>query len=245
LFSCAALARIKSRHALADRGDVSTQIGAPIRILALVGLLAALAMGAWTFTAGRGGAGSSSSPSASSSGGTDAVAQHPIAAAKAVAGKLDAHNRATAAGRPDAVAAPAPKTAHAPVEPASPRHVRVHRAGPAATATGTPRTIAALLRRHRVVVVLLSDPKSKIDAYSVGEAEVGASDAKAGFLRVDVRKTREVAPFAEAYDVREAPTVLFFARPGKLVQKLDGFADHESVAQAAMNAARGLVAVQG
>src|SRR6266571_3674978 len=54
------LVRIKSRAAAADRGDVSTQIGAPIRIVALVGVLAALAMGAWTFTAGRSGAGSNS-----------------------------------------------------------------------------------------------------------------------------------------------------------------------------------------
>ena len=46
------LSGIKSGGAPADREHVSMQVSAPIRIVALVGVLAALAMGAWMFTAG-------------------------------------------------------------------------------------------------------------------------------------------------------------------------------------------------
>jgi hypothetical protein len=206
---------------------VSTQIGAPIRIVAFVGLLLALAVGAWTFVAGR------STTEPLSSGSTRLVAQHPVAAAQSVAKKLSAHNRATAAGKPDVV--PATKRT-------APTHAR--KAKPAATADGTPTTIASVLRHHRVAVVLLYDPESKIDAFSVGEAQLGANRAHAGFLRVNVLKNRQVEAFAKTYGILQVPTVLFFARPGKLVQKLVGFADQDTVAQAALNAARGLVVVQ-
>jgi len=221
------LAGIKSVGGTADRGHVSTQIGAPIRIVAFVGVLLALAVGAWTFTAGR------SNTSSSSPGSTGSVAQHPVAAAQAVATKLSAHNRATAAGKPDVVR-PAKRT--------TPAHVR--KAKPAATANGTPTTIASVLRHHRVAVVLLYDPNSKIDSLSLGEAQLGADRANAGFLRVNVLNERQVEAFAKAYGVLQVPTVLFFARPGKLVQKLAGFADQDTVAQAALNAARGLVVTQ-
>jgi hypothetical protein len=205
------------------------QVSAPIRIVALAGVLAALAMGAWTFTAGRSGAGSSASDQAGP------IAQHPVEAAQAVAGKLNAHNKATAAGKPDVVR-PAKTTAA----------THAHKARPKAStlANGTPRTIASVLRRHRVAVVLLYDPQAKVDSLSLGEAQLGAGRAHAGFLRVNVLKQRQAAPFAQAYGVLQAPTVLFFARPGKLVQKLVGFADQDTVAQAAVNAARGLVTQQ-
>jgi hypothetical protein len=204
------------------------QIGAPIRIVALIGLLAALAMGAWVFTAGR-------SATDSSSAVAGPVAQHPVDAAKSVAAQLSAHNRATAAGRPD-VARPAKRAAvtHAP-----------RKAAPAATASGAPTTIASVLRHHRVAVVLLYDPQSKVDSLSLGEAQVGAGDAKAGFLRVNVLRQHQAEPFVKTFGVLQVPTILFFARPGKLVQKLVGFADHDTVAQAALNAAHGLVVPAG
>lgn len=204
------------------------QIGAPIRILALVGVLAALAMGAWTFTAGRSGAGS---PSAAQ---PDPVSQHPVEAAQAVAAKLKARNKAAAALNARSAKTTAAATLAHKVRPKTSR-----------LADGTPRTIASVLRRHRVAVVLLYDPQAKVDAFSLGEAQRGARRAKAGFLRVNVLKQRQAAPFASAYGVLQSPTVLFFARPGKLVQKLVGFADQDTVSQAALNAARGLVVTQG
>jgi len=219
---------IKSGGAPADKGHVSMQVSAPIRIVALVGVLAALAMGAWTFTAGR------SNTDLSTSAATGSVAQHPVAAAQSAAKQLSAHNRATAAGKPDVV-----QPAKRPVV----SHVR--KATPAAKADGAPTTIASVLRRHRVAVVLLYDPETTVNSLSLGEAQLGANHAHAGFLRVNVLKQRQIEPFAKTYGVLQVPTVLFFARPGKLVQKLSGFADQETVAQAALNAARGLVATQG
>ena len=96
-----------------------------------------------------------------------------------------------------------------------------------------------------MAVVLLYDPQAKIDSLSLVEAQLGANRAHAGFLRVNVLKQRQIEPFAKTYGLLPVPTVLFFARPGSLVQKLVGFADQETVAQAALNAARGLVATQG
>ena len=210
---------------------MSSQISAPVRIVALVGVLMALAVGAWTFLAGQKSTGTTSSPASHEAG---SVAQHPVAAAKAVASKLSAHNRATAAGKPDAVAAARPKPAtHPALKPAV--------AAPGAA----PTTIASVLRRHRVAVVLVYDPQARIDKVSVGETQLGAERAHAGFLRVDVLKQRQVLPFAKSYGVLQVPTVLFFARPGKLVQKLTGYADQDTVMQAALNAAHGLVTTAG
>jgi hypothetical protein len=212
------------------------QIGLPIRIVGLVGLLAALAIGAWTFAAGRSGT------DTSSSGTTQAgsVAQHPIAAAQAVADKLSAHNKATAAGRPDVAPQATPSSAAVPHVrksiPAPVTHVR--KATPAAqTGNQMPTTLASALRLHPVAVVLVYDPQVKIGRLSLGEAQLGAEQANVSFLRVNVLKQSQSEPFARRYGVLQVPTVLFFARPGKLVQKLSGFADQETVAQAALIAA--------
>jgi len=199
------------------------QVSAPIRIVALIGVLAALAMGAWMFTAGRTATDSSTSSTPSS-----------IEAARTAASKLSAHNKATAAGKPDVVA-PVKKATVTPA--AKPK--------PAVTEGGAPTTIAAVLRHHKVAVVVLYDPESKVHALSLGEAQLGADQAHAGFLRVSVLEQRQAEPFAKTYGILQLPAVLFFARPGKLVQKLVGFADQDTVAQAALNASRGVVAVQG
>ena len=217
-----------------------TQISAPVRIVALVGVLAALAMGAWVMSAGmRGG-------SAGTAAADPTALLAPVAQANLVAGKLSAHNKATAAGKPDKVVAAKPKAVAAakpkPVAAATPTVAKVK---PVATRApkllpGTPTTIASLLGTHRVVVVLLYNPRAGVDSYSLGEAFLGANQSSAGFLRVDVLNQRQAAPFMRAYGVLQDPTILFFVRPGKLVHKLTGFADHETVSQAAINAALGI-----
>lgn len=137
---------------------------------------------------------------------------------------------------PSAVRAPVAKTqpVATPVRNAQPK------AKPAVTENGTSLSIASLLRTHKVVVVLLYDPQAPVDGYSFAEAQLGAKQSKAAFVPVNVLDQHQAAPFTEAYGVLQDPTVLFFARPGKLVQKLTGFADHESVGQAAVNAALGV-----
>ena len=69
------------------------------------------------------------------------------------------------------------------------------------------------------------------------EARAGAEQAGSSFVRVDVRKD-EVASLNALYGVQQDPAVLVLRPPaGSLVVRLDGFADRETVAQAALNAA--------
>jgi hypothetical protein len=213
------------------------QLSAPIRVFGLVAVLAAMAMGAYVMTGGRG-------------GGAESVDNSALAPLKAIkpaqqaASKLNAHNNATAAGRPAAAAAPARPAAKAKVAPATPKAPPARAAAkpkPAIKlAKGTPRTIAGQLAAHEVVIVLLYDRRARVDDYSLAEAQLGAKDAGAGFLAVDVMDQHQASPFTTAYGVLQDPTVLFFKRPGKLALKLVGYADHDTIAQAAKNAALGL-----
>ena len=246
-----------------------TQVGSPVRIVALIGMLAALGVGAWSFTLGHN-TGSTTPPQSAALG---SVGQNPIAAAQAVAGKLSAHNLAAARGVSGAAAAasaaaavkpkttkpavttPAATTPAATAPPVTPAATAAKtpaaakpkaKAKPAATTKdGTPTTIASLLRTHASVVVLLYDAQAPVDEYSIAEAKLGASRANAGFITVNVMNQREAAPFTKAYGVLQDPSLLFFSRPGTLVQKLSGFADHDTVAQAAINAALGVGVAKG
>jgi hypothetical protein len=209
----------KCPRGCADRQIVGT-VSAPIRVVALVGLLAALAMGAWMMTAGR-----------SDAGADEPIEElRPVRRAESVATKLSGHNLATAVGKPAAtkpVATPAAKPVEKPV------------ASKPQLADGTPRTIAGVLATSRVAVVLLYDSESKVDEYSVSEAVLGAKSAGAGFFRVDVRNEKLATTFTKAYGVLQAPSVLVFRRPGTLALKLNGFVDHQTVEQAVLNVANG------
>src|SRR5215211_4257135 len=167
-------------------------------------------MGAWMMTAGRAGSDSE-----------EPIQElRPVRKAEDVAAKLGSHNLSTAAGKP-AVKAVRKTTAVAPRTPKVP--------------TGTPTTIAGVLAKHSVVVVLLYDAESKVDAYSLSETALGAKKSGAGFLRVDVRNEKLATKFTKAYGVLQAPSLLVFKRPGTLALKLNGFADHETVEQAVLN----------
>jgi hypothetical protein len=224
---------------------VATQISAPIRILSLLGLIAATAIGAYTFTSG---------PAATSGGSAAPSVLRPVQEAKSVAAKLNAHNLSTATGNPAAAtpAAPTARATPAKKQAAGPAAAAPTTKPAATPATAKPRatkpaqpkvapgataTIAALLRNHQVVVVLLYNPESKVDTYSFAEAVLGAREANAGFISVSVLDQRAASPFTKAYGVLQDPSVLFFGRPGRLAQKLTGFADHATIAQAATNVA--------
>jgi hypothetical protein len=215
------------------------QLSAPVRIFGLIAVLAAAAMGAFMMTAGRSG-----TPSSDATLAPLEIEQQ----AKAAAAKLSAHNKSTAAGKP-AAAAPAKSTAKKAV--AKPAAAKLAAAKPAPApktkpkptvhlVKGTPKTIAGQLALHDVVVVLLYNPQAKVDDYSLAEAQLGAKESGAGFLAVDVLDQKQASPFTTAYGVLQDPTTLFFKRPGKLALKLVGYADHDTIAQAARNAALGL-----
>jgi flagellum-specific peptidoglycan hydrolase FlgJ len=99
-----------------------------------------------------------------------------------------------------------------------------------------PAPIRRGLAAGNVVVVALYDPRAKTEGTAMREARAGAEQAGSSFVRVDVRKD-EVASLNALYGVQQDPSVLVLRPPGSLVVRLDGFADRETVAQAALNAA--------
>jgi hypothetical protein len=99
-----------------------------------------------------------------------------------------------------------------------------------------PAAIQQPLSANRVVVVMLFDPKAKIDDTALREASAGAQLAGSTFVPVDVT-TRQVDALNLRYGVIQDPAVLVLRPPGDLVVRIDGFADRATVAQAAANAA--------
>jgi hypothetical protein len=95
------------------------------------------------------------------------------------------------------------------------------------------------LSRHKVVVVSFYDPNANVDAISVAEAHAGAITTKAGFLLVSVLDNK-VAGILTALlpegGLLPEPGVIIYRAPGTIVQRMDGFVDRDSVAQAATNA---------
>jgi hypothetical protein len=102
---------------------------------------------------------------------------------------------------------------------------------------GLPAPIRRALAADNVVVVALYDPRAKIDGTAMREARAGAEKAGSSFVRVDVRDNAVVNTLNAKYGVLQDPAVLVLQPPGSLVVRIDGFADRETVAQAALNAA--------
>jgi hypothetical protein len=106
----------------------------------------------------------------------------------------------------------------------------------AAPSDRLPAAIEQGLSTNHVVVVVLFDPRAKIDDTAVREAQAGAQLAGTRFVPVDVTKD-EVDALNARYGVIQDPAVLVLRPPGDLVVRIDGFADRDTVAQAAANAA--------
>ncbi len=176
---------------------MNLSVSPPIRIVAVLGGLLAVAAGLFAFTQRP----SESSPAA------------PAAAAK-----------------PAAVAA---KPTPAPAKPAAPAAKR-----PAVKLDdGLPPALAAALVQDEVVVVSLYVPGARVDELATAEARAGAKLGGAGFLALNVLDEESAGPLLAKLGVLEDPSVLVFKRPGVAAVRLAGFADRETVAQAAANAA--------
>ena len=113
---------------------------------------------------------------------------------------------------------------------------------PAVAPNGLPWAIADALKAHEVVVVSLVAPQPEVDALSSAEAAAGAKLARAGFVRVNVFSQAQTKPLVAKLGVLKNPSVLVFTRSGEVNVRLDGFADRQTVAQAADNAAQSLAA---
>ena len=109
----------------------------------------------------------------------------------------------------------------------------------AALAAGLPNAIATALGRHQTVVVSLYNPYSEVDGIAFAEARAGARNAGVGFVPLNVLSEAQVGKLTQMLGLLPDPGLLVYIRPGTLVARIGGFADKETVAQAAQNAARG------
>jgi hypothetical protein len=138
--------------------------------------------------------------------------------------------------------APSAKTTqeHAPAKPKpKPQPIVDLTVVKAARAAGLPESLAQALGRSKTVVVSLYDPYSQVDGTSFAEAKAGAALAGAAFVPLSVLSQRDVGKLTEQLGLLPDPGVLVYVRPASLAVKIGGFADKETVAQAARNAAVG------
>jgi hypothetical protein len=198
-------------------------VSPPVRIAAIVGLLAAFALGAGFMLMGHGG-GETATP--------HVINKHPFGLRGKTA-KPAAKSATPAKARTGAQAAPVVHKA-----PARPP------AEAAALAAGLPPRIAHALGQSRVVVVEISNPTSEVDAIAFAEAKAGAALAGVPFVPLNVLSQADVGKLTEQFgQTLPDPGLFVYVRPAKIAFRFDGFVDKETVAQAAHNAAAGLTTV--
>jgi hypothetical protein len=126
-----------------------------------------------------------------------------------------------------------------PSVPAAPKAPQQPSVVIAALAAGLPAPLANALGRHQTVVVSLYNPYSQVDGISYAEARAGARIAGVGFVPLNVLSEAQIGNLTQMLGLLPDPGLLVYIRPGTLVAKISGFADKETVAQAAQNASRG------
>jgi hypothetical protein len=183
-----------------------------LRVILLLGLLAAAALGAGMFLMSR-------------SAATSDAAETPLPPLR--------RSAAAPAAKPATPVKAAPMPAAA--QPA-PKPAAVQKPKPTVAANGLPLSIARALGRNSVVVVSLVMPNASVDELARAEAQAGARDTGAGFVTINVLDDEQGGPLAKKLGVLEAPAVLVYRRPDALFVQLKGFADRQTVAQAAANA---------
>jgi hypothetical protein len=103
-------------------------------------------------------------------------------------------------------------------------------------ANGLPFALADALAQNEVVVVSLYAPKVELDDMATREAQAGAAAAGVGFLALNVLNESQAQPLTKLLGVLEDPAVLIYKRPSELVIRFSGFADKQTILQAARNA---------
>ena len=138
--------------------------------------------------------------------------------------------------------APAPTRPQTPesVSPTKPRATTPTSPAPvepvAKPVTGIPASVVKALAVRDVVVVSLVSPNAPVDELAAAEAQAGAKRAGAGFVKVVVADKQDLKRLAAELRVRHTPTLLVFVRPDRVFVQVKGFADRQTVAQAAANA---------
>ena len=114
-----------------------------------------------------------------------------------------------------------------------------------AVIAGVPAPLTTGLKQHAVVVVALVTPQSTVDQLTLAEARAGAAGAHVGFVTIDVSNNAQVAALSALIGssadpqnrLLDAPAVLVFQRPASLYLRFNGYADADTIQQAAVNAA--------
>jgi hypothetical protein len=203
---------------------VTVSISRQIRIVALLGLLAAVCLAAGLQLLNR-------STNESATVAPTAKRVHPQTRQHV---KAPAHKVAPAKTKP--AVSPA---RHTPTRTPAVKHEAKPKPRPAVGANGLPTPLNDLLKKHPVVVVAFFAPDSPVDGTALAEARAGAAQAGVGFLAVNVVDERVAAPLAgslTADALLPDPGILVYRAPGKLVSRFDGFLDKTAVAQAAVDA---------
>jgi hypothetical protein len=201
---------------------VTFTLSPPIRYAALLGLVAALLIGGGMTVLGH---------RESSVATPHVIKHHPFGPG------LKKKKKATVAPKKHSAKATKPEATPA-VAPA-PKPALRPSAVITALAAGLPNAIATALGRHQTVVVSLYNPYSQVDGIAFAEARAGAKIAGVGFVPLNVLSEAQVGKLTEVLGLLPDPGLLVYIRPGTLVARISGFADKETVAQAAQNAARG------
>jgi hypothetical protein len=186
---------------------VELSISPQMRVVALVGLLAALALAGGMLFLTRSQA---AAPASELSASELSQALRPVTKAKAAPAK-------------------APTRTPAAVKP-------VGKPRPLVNADGVPTAIVDALRRSPAAVVALTARGSSIDRMTLAEARAGARAAGVPYVQIDVLNAQLGRAIARTFGVVEPPATLIYQRPTALYLKLDGYADSATIAQAAENA---------
>jgi len=212
---------------------MNTTVSPQIRILAVVGLLAAVGLGASLLVFGHGSS-KTAEPAAATTHATPRSSTTATPHTHTAPGTHSTPAKAIPAAKHATKTRVASSTQAKKTKPTGFRGNRVY--------ANLPRPLQWELAHHKVVVVSLYNPSSDVDAISVAEAHAGAIDAGAGFLLVSVLDNK-VAGILTALlpggGLLPDPGVLVYRAPGDIAIRLDGFADRASVAQAATNVISG------
>jgi hypothetical protein len=190
---------------------VNATISPPVRVFALVGLLAATAFAAYFFL-------------------FSGVQTEPAAA------ETPAVTPATVPSTPKSKPG-SPRRVQQTRTQAKPAVRPGSRPGARAATSGLPAAVQRAFRANRVVVVSVYMPGAAVDAHVRAQARAGAARARAGFVALSATSQRLVAPIIAKAGVLPQPAVVVLRRPGVVVATL-GVTDSGTVAQTVLQAKR-------
>jgi hypothetical protein len=228
---------------------MSFSLSPPVKIVAALGAVLVVVAGAGSMLLGRGG----SSPSSASTAPliSTHVSTHKTTTANGT--KTSGSKTTTVKGKHGTTAvhkhvavttSPTGKKTATKTVTHTHKHVHRHKVLPSGNLVSAdlPAPLQWQLARHHIVVVSLYDPQSDVDSISVAEAHAGATEAGAGFLLVNVLDNAIAGPLTALLPgggLLPDPGILIYRAPGNVAYRLDGFADRDTVAQAASNAFAG------